>query len=112
MWFSDDVLLDPLRPAAGVVGDLESMLVQGVVHLPVVRQAEGAVEFGEISVEEAAPPPVSIRSNFAPFMVSMNCSFFSEGSAAARAPSPACRRWLRSDCVTSIRHAACCQQPA
>ena len=38
-------------------------------------------DYGEMTVEEPAPPPVSIRSNLAPFIVSTNCSFFSSRSA-------------------------------
>ena len=42
----DDQLLDAPRPAAGVVGDRETELVQRIVHLAVVGQAELPVQLG------------------------------------------------------------------
>ena len=62
----DDVLLDAKRAAAGVVGYLESQCMQGIVHYSIVGEAKLLMQRGEISVEEAAPPPVSIKSNCAP----------------------------------------------
>ena len=61
--------------AAGVVDDALPDVVRRRDELGVVGRHELVEKGGEITVEEASPPPSSLMSNRAPFMEAMYPSF-------------------------------------
>ena len=63
-------------------------------------------------VDDAAPPPVSMRSKRAPFMDSMKRSFFSSRTRRSSWTQPGSSKVRRIRAWVSMRQAACCQQPA